>query len=63
MIDDSRQAGALSDCETVEVTQAMLDAGVAELREKMFGESLTEIVRDVFYAMRAATECSFPPQR
>ena len=42
------------------VTPAMIDAGVAELREKMFGEKLPKIVEDVFYAMLAAH--SLPPQ-
>jgi hypothetical protein len=33
----------------------MIEAGVWELREKSFGEPLTDVVTDVFYAMLAAS--------
>jgi len=33
----------------------MVEAGVLELREKSFGEALSEVVTDVFYAMVAAS--------
>lgn len=53
MLSDSRQAGAER---TVEVTPEMIEAGVAELREKAFGEPLERIVQDVFRVMLCATE-------
>ncbi len=37
-----------------EVTPEMIDAGVAELREKMFGQNLRDVVLDVFWVMLAA---------
>ncbi len=46
MSDDSLQAGA-----EIVVTPEMIEAGVAELRERVFGECLHEVVIDVFIAM------------
>lgn len=45
----------------IEVTPEMVEAGVAELREKCFGENLEEIVTDVFYAMTIAHDGALPP--
>lgn len=54
MTDDSKgQAGA-----GIQVTPRMIEAGVAELREKTLGEPLSEIVQDVFYVMLAASSIS-----
>ena len=50
-----RQAGELTD---VEITTQMIEAGVADLREKAFGEPLEEVVQSVFYAMLAASPTS-----
>ena len=38
----------------IEITSEMIEAGVLELRERFIGESLAEIVTDVFIAMMAA---------
>ncbi len=38
----------------LEVTPEMIEAGVLELRERMFGERLEVIVRAVFVAMAVA---------
>ena len=46
---NQRQAGI-----DVELTQEMVEAGVAELREHLLGEKLEVIVADVFHAMIAA---------
>ena len=47
-LSDSRQAGA-----EIEITPAMIDAGVMELCENKFGGPLADLVQDVFYAMMA----------
>ena len=44
--------------ETIQVTEEMIEAGVAELREKLFGQQLREIVTDVYWAMRSASNTS-----
>jgi hypothetical protein len=54
---ESGQAGAL------EITPAMVEAGVAELRGRMFGERLSEIATDVFIAMVSARQPSTVPLR
>jgi hypothetical protein len=41
------QAGATE----IEITPAMIEAGVSELRDRHFGEPLSEVVIDVFIAM------------
>lgn len=51
---DSRQAGVLSQVEAIEVTPAMIEAGVAELRERHFGEPVERIVESLFTVMLAA---------
>ena len=38
----------------IDVTPEMIRAGVNELRERCFGESLDDIVTDVFIVMSAA---------
>jgi hypothetical protein len=53
---DQGQAGA-----EIEVTPAMVDAGVFELRQKQFGQALDEIAKDVFYVMLAAAESEANP--
>jgi hypothetical protein len=53
MPNESGHADELTE-EVIEVTAAMVKAGVEELREKMFGDDLAEIVTDVPYAMLAA---------
>lgn len=53
MPDQKRQAGAV-EREEIEVTPEMIEAGVAELREKCFGQSLDRVVKDVFWVMVAA---------
>ena len=35
------------------VTPEMIEAGVAELREKMFGQPLAMIVEDIYWAMKS----------
>lgn len=50
MIDDSRQAGALE----IEITPAMIEAGVYEAREHTLGEKLPYLVRKIFIAMALA---------
>jgi hypothetical protein len=45
--DPNRQAGELE----IEITPAMINAGVVELREKRFGTSESEIVRDIYLMM------------
>jgi len=40
----------------IEITPDMVEAGVLELRNHIFGEDLSEIVTDVFIAMLAARE-------
>jgi len=40
--------------EPLEVTPEMIDAGVATLREKEFGLSLSDIVHDIYCAMETA---------
>ncbi len=50
---DGRQAGE-GKTELV-VTTEMIEAGVAELREKMYGEQMAEIVHDVFISMAVAS--------
>ena len=44
----------LRDRTVIEVTPAMIEAGVLELRERMIGEPLDRIVKGVF---RAMVEC------
>jgi hypothetical protein len=38
----------------IEITPEMIESGVAELRERLFGEPLDQIVIDVFIAILAA---------
>jgi hypothetical protein len=47
---EPNETGALQ----IEVTPEMISAGVDEIREKMFGQSLGGIVEDVFWAMWCA---------
>ena len=47
MLDDSGQAGALE----IEVSSAMIDAGLEQLREHHIGEDLGYVVETVFRAM------------
>ena len=42
------------------ITPEMIEAGVAELREKALGESLERIVSDVFRAMVCASSLEPP---
>ena len=45
-------------------TPAMIEAATNELREKLFGQDLAEIVVDIFYAMTSAAviiEQALPP--
>ena len=41
---------------TIEVTPEMIEAGMLELRERCYGESLSEVVARVFSAMAAASQ-------
>jgi|CXWL01.1.fsa_nt_gi hypothetical protein len=43
----------------VEVTPAMIAAGVAELSEKMFGQPMDIVVREVYLAMRSANVAAY----
>lgn len=50
---DSRQAGA-----EIEITPAMIEAGVFEAREHTLGEPLAELVQRVFLAMTVERQSS-----
>lgn len=51
---DSVESGGQASADVIEISPEMIRAGVVELREKCFGESLSEIVRDVYLAMALA---------
>lgn len=40
----------------IDVTREMIEAGVAELRAKVYGEPLSEVAYDVFLAMASASK-------
>lgn len=40
----------------VEITPAMIEAGTIELLGRTYGESLQEIVHDIFIAMQCASD-------
>ena len=50
--------GPVSSKDEIEVTPAMVEAGVLELREKVFGMDLGEIVQSVYLAMTIEREAS-----
>lgn len=50
-VSDSGQAGATTE---IEITPAMIEAGVCEAREHMLGEQLPYLVRKIFIAMNLA---------
>ncbi len=59
MATDSGQAGTI---DVIEITPGMIDAGVAELREKLIGAPLDQIVTDVFLAMWVSSGRTAAPQ-
>lgn len=46
----------------IKMTEDMISAGVAELRERCFGESLDQIVEGIFRAMYESLSSKLPNQ-
>ena len=52
---DDRQGGKEKGVTQIEVTPEMIEAGYLELRERMFGEDIRDVVHSVFLAMAVAS--------